>query len=234
MGVFESGFVPGCAYLISRYYKRRDFSIRYAAFFSAAVLAGAFGGFLAYAIEHMNKAGHYVSWRWIFIIEGCITIVGVILALFCIPSYPEDSTFLKPNEKAYLLSMLAKDARKSRPNHYSSLVIKECLFDPKIWLGTLAYFGADNAASSIVSFQPTILKSLGYTSAEAQIHTIPVYIVALFLAPHLSGKLNHRYGFLLFGAIFGIIGSSIELAVPLNSIAARYFGMFAIAASAYI
>jgi hypothetical protein len=42
---------------------------------------------------------------------------------------------LKPNEKAYLLSMLAKDAGKSRPNHYSSLVVKECLFDPKIWLG---------------------------------------------------------------------------------------------------
>ena len=44
----------------------------------------------------------------------------------------------------------------------------------------LAYFGADNAASSIVSFQPTILLSLGYSSSEAQIHTIPVYIVALF------------------------------------------------------
>jgi hypothetical protein len=36
--------IEGCAYLISRYYKRGDFSVRYAAFFSAAVLAGAFGG----------------------------------------------------------------------------------------------------------------------------------------------------------------------------------------------
>jgi hypothetical protein len=97
--------------------------------------------------------------------------------------------------------------------------------------------GADNAASSIVSFQPTILKSLGYTSAEAQIHTIPVYIVALcslLTCAYLSGKLNHRYGFLFFGAILGIIGWSIELAVPLKSISARYFGMFAITASAYI
>jgi uncharacterized membrane protein YfcA len=36
--------IKGCAYLIGRYYKRRDFSVRYAAFFGAAVLAGAFGG----------------------------------------------------------------------------------------------------------------------------------------------------------------------------------------------
>ncbi|PMD42708.1 putative MFS transporter, partial [Hyaloscypha variabilis F] len=236
MGVFESGFVPGCAYLIGRYYKRRDFSVRYALFFGAAVLAGAFGGFLAYAIEHMNKVGGYAGWRWIFIIEGCITIVGVVVALLCIPSYPEDSTFLKPEEKQYLLAMLKNDAGKSRPNHYSSLVIKECLLDPKIWLGTLAYFGADNAASSIVSFQPTILKSLGYSNAQAQVHTIPVYIVALcalLICAYVSGKVGHRYSFLMFAAAIGIIGWSIELA-QVKAVSARYFGMFAITASAYI
>ena len=59
----------------------------------------------------------------------------MVVALLCIPSYPEDSTFLKPEEKQYLLAMLKNDAGKSRPNHYSSLVIKECLLDPKIWLG---------------------------------------------------------------------------------------------------
>jgi hypothetical protein len=42
--IFAPTDFEGCAYLISRYYKRRDFSIRYAVFFSAAVLAGAFGG----------------------------------------------------------------------------------------------------------------------------------------------------------------------------------------------
>jgi hypothetical protein len=101
----------------------------------------------------------------------------------------------------------------------------------------LAYFGADNAASSIVSFQPTILKALGYSSAQAQIHTIPVYIVALCLlniAAFVSGKLFHRYGFILIGALIGIVGWSVELAVPIKSVGARYFGMFAITAGAYI
>ncbi|KAH8807937.1 major facilitator superfamily domain-containing protein [Xylogone sp. PMI_703] len=184
----------------------------------------------------MDKVGGYAGWRWIFIIEGCITVVCVIIGLLCIPGYPEDSTFLKPEEKRYLLAMLKKDAGPSRPNHYSYLVMKECLFDPKIWLGTLAYFGADNAASSIVSFQPTILKSLGYSNAEAQVHTIPVFIVALcslLICAYLSGKVGHRYGFLMFGSGIGIIGWSIELA-QVKAVSARYFGMFAITASAYI
>jgi hypothetical protein len=100
----------------------------------------------------------------------------------------------------------------------------------------LAYFGADNAVSSIVSFQPTILKSLGYSNSEAQIHTIPVYIVAmcaLLICAYLSGRLGYRYGFLVFGAAIGIIGWSIEIA-NVKSVSARYFGMFAITASGYI
>ncbi|RDW59959.1 hypothetical protein BP6252_13046 [Coleophoma cylindrospora] len=236
MGAFEAGFVPGCAYLISRYYKRLDFSVRYAAFFGASVLAGAFGDFLAYAIEHMDQVGSYAGWRWIFIIEGCITVVGVGIGFLFLPSYPEESTFLEAEEKEYLLAMLRNDLGKSRPNHYNIRVMKECLLDPKLWLGTLAYFGADNAASSIVSFQPTILKSLGYSNSDAQVHTIPVYIVAfcfLLLSAYLSDRLRLRYVFLVFGAAIGIVGWSIELA-QVKAVSARYFGMFAITISAYV
>jgi MFS family permease len=87
-----------------------------------------------------------------------------------------------------------------------------------------------------VSFQPTILKTLGYTNAEAQVHTIPVYIVALIsllICSYLSGRIGHRYGFLVFGAAVGIVGWAIEL-VQVKAISARYFGMFALTASAYI
>ncbi|KAF8860412.1 MFS general substrate transporter [Acephala macrosclerotiorum] len=237
MGCFEAGFVPGCAYLISRYYKRRDFTVRYALFFSAVALAGAFGGLLAFAIGNMEGVGGYAGWRWIFIIEGLMTVVTTLIGIFCIPDCPDKSTFLKPEEKAYLLSMLKADAGPSQPDHYNFIVMKECLLDPKIWLGMVAYFGADTAASSIVSFQPTILNGFGYSSAQAQVHTIPVYIVALVLlniTSYLSGKLRHRYSFLVFAALLGIVGWSVELAVPITSISARYFGIFAITACAYI
>ncbi|KUJ19372.1 MFS transporter [Mollisia scopiformis] len=237
MGCFEAGFIPGCAYLIGRYYKRRDFTVRYALFFSAIGLAGAFGGLLAYAIGHMKGVGGFSSWRWIFLIEGFMTVVATGIGIFCIPDYPENSIFLEADEKGYLLDMLRIDAGPSRPDHYNPLVMKECLFDPKIWLAMLCYFAADTSASSIVSFQPTILKGLGYSSAQAQVHTIPVYLVALVLSlitSYCSGKLRNRYGFLVLGSVLGIAGWKIELAVPIRWIGARYFGLFAITACAYI
>lgn len=43
-GICEAGFVPGAAYLIGSYYKRDEFLKRYAFFFGAATIAGAFNG----------------------------------------------------------------------------------------------------------------------------------------------------------------------------------------------
>jgi predicted MFS family arabinose efflux permease len=55
----------------------------------------------------MDGVGGYAGWRWIFIIEGLMTIIAAVIGFFVIPSYPEESTFLAPEEKTYLLQMLA-------------------------------------------------------------------------------------------------------------------------------
>jgi MFS family permease len=48
LGVAESGLFPGVVYYFSMWYKRRERQYRIALFFSAASLAGAFGGIFAY------------------------------------------------------------------------------------------------------------------------------------------------------------------------------------------
>ena len=48
---------------MSRYYKRYELQWRLNLFFSASILAGAFGGLLAYAIANMDGAGGYGAWR---------------------------------------------------------------------------------------------------------------------------------------------------------------------------
>ena len=88
MGVFEGGFVPGCAYLMSMYYKRHDFQKRFSLLWVAGLIAGAFGGLLAYALDHMRGLGGYEGWRWIFIIEGLLSIVAAIPAKFIIADWP--------------------------------------------------------------------------------------------------------------------------------------------------
>lgn len=69
LGLFEGGLFPGYAvffvvydlfssssvtYYLSLWYPRSMIALRVALFFSAATIAGAFGGLLAYALEHLD------------------------------------------------------------------------------------------------------------------------------------------------------------------------------------
>lgn len=48
LGITEGGLFPGVVFFLSMWYKRRERAVRVAFFFSAASVAGAFGGILAY------------------------------------------------------------------------------------------------------------------------------------------------------------------------------------------
>ncbi len=76
-------------YLIGMWYKRSEAQKRYSFFFNSTTLAGAFGGLLAAAIGNMDGLRGYKGWRWIFIIEGAITVFVSFFIYFLLPDFPE-------------------------------------------------------------------------------------------------------------------------------------------------
>ena len=64
LGIFEAGLGSGSVYLISMYYKRYELPWRLSLWYQASILAGAFGGLLAYAIAKMDGIRGYHGWRW--------------------------------------------------------------------------------------------------------------------------------------------------------------------------
>ncbi|CAF3715232.1 unnamed protein product, partial [Adineta steineri] len=90
LGAAESGLFPGAAFYLSSWYKRREFSWRLSILFSACALAGAFGGVLAFGIGHMRGIGGQEGWRWIFYIEGTVTVIVGVAAFFLINDFPSD------------------------------------------------------------------------------------------------------------------------------------------------
>jgi MFS family permease len=68
-----------------------------------SLAAGAFSGLLAYAIANMDGLGGYRAWRWIFIIEGLVSILAGVIAIFFTPDSPRSSQyFLSSDEIRYL------------------------------------------------------------------------------------------------------------------------------------
>lgn len=61
-------------------------SKRTAFFYSASMVAGAFGGLLAGAIiSGMEGMGGITGWRWLFIIEGIMTVTVALAAFTVLP-----------------------------------------------------------------------------------------------------------------------------------------------------
>lgn len=72
-----------------------------ALFFSAATLAGAFGGILARGISEMNGVGGIAAWAWIFILEGLLSILVSFTAYWVINDYPSTSVSLPSQLKQF-------------------------------------------------------------------------------------------------------------------------------------
>lgn len=66
LGVAEAGLFPGVAYYLTMWYCRTEIQLRQTLFFSAASIAGAFSGLLAFGIAKMDGLGGLEGWRWIF------------------------------------------------------------------------------------------------------------------------------------------------------------------------
>jgi MFS family permease len=78
-------------------------------FFTFGLLGPCFSGLLAYGIREMDGVQGKEGWRWIFILEGLITIVISFLVFWLVPKFPEKTKFLTTSEKEHLLETLRLD-----------------------------------------------------------------------------------------------------------------------------
>ncbi len=133
------------------YYRRYELQKRFNIFFCSAILAGAFSGvyllirrrlnsaklaqLLAYAIANMAGIGGYNGWRWIFIVEGLLTVVAAVVAKFFIADWPEKAKFLNLEERTLLLRRLAEDGEEGRMDRLDRKAKFRAFTDWKIYLG---------------------------------------------------------------------------------------------------
>ncbi|KAI4673168.1 uncharacterized protein J4E78_001675 [Alternaria triticimaculans] len=235
-GIAESAYISGAAYLIGAYYSKREYLTRYVFFCTAGIVAGAINGFVSSLIARMDVTAGYGAWRWIFIIEGCVTIFVSIACWPIVPPFPEQCKFLSPDEKALMLARIKADGGHVADDEISFKKALHFLKDWKIWTGVLMNIGVTENANSLANFQPTILKGLGYTATQAQVHTIPVYLVGAAFSvifAYMSEWLQRRYLFYVLGWAVLATGLIVEIVHPSNP-AVRYCGMFFIASGCYL
>ncbi|KAF5018232.1 hypothetical protein F66182_9795 [Fusarium sp. NRRL 66182] len=236
LGVFETGMFPGAFYLIGMWYRRNEAQRRYSFFFNSTTLAGAFGGLLAAAIGKMDGLRGYAGWRWIFILEGGLTVFVSLFFYFLLPDFPEQAKWLSPEEKHYVTARLRVDqghAGAERTTTFADAL--NVLKDYKIIIGGFMYFGLIVPAYGYAYFAPGIIRTYGYSPIETQLHSVPPWAAAFgfsLVIAFLSDKLRHRASFAIFAILVAIAGFATLLSVHDNH-KVQYGALFLVTMGAY-
>ncbi|KAH0613577.1 uncharacterized protein H6S33_005463 [Morchella sextelata] len=213
---------------LGSWYPRHALVFRFCLFFSAATLAGAFGGLLARGLVELDGTGGLEGWRWIFIVEGLITVVVAVCAYFWIQDSPESASFLSVADKKVLASILARDM-SGESQEFSWPETRAAFGEWKVWTSGIICVGIALPTFSFALFIPTIINGLGYTATRSQLMTVPPYVVAFFFTISvgwLSDRLKVRGIPLLIFTAVGIVGYTIQISVDHQKLNVKYFATF--------
>lgn len=228
LGLFEAGLFPGVNYYLSCWYKRSEFGIRAALFFSAASVSGAFGGLLAAAIAKMDGIGGKPAWAWIFILEGLATVIAGLASFWIIQDFPDTAKFLSEAERTVVVRRLQGDDQFSAAGEKLKMkYIWASLADWKTWISMIIYAGCDMPLYAFSLFLPSIIAQLGYSATPANLLTVPVYAFACIitcLVGFFADRYKHRGYFNLVFLSLGAAGYIILISS--KNAALSYFAVY--------
>lgn len=81
MGIFESGMYPALAITLTAFYTPTEQGVRFAYLYLSIGLSGGFGGLFAYLLLKLDNRAGLAGWRWLFIVEGILS-VAIAVALW--------------------------------------------------------------------------------------------------------------------------------------------------------
>ncbi|KAG7449317.1 MFS general substrate transporter [Guyanagaster necrorhizus] len=228
LGFVEAAFFPGALFLISKWYKRTELSQRTALLACGSLVSNAFGSLIASAIlDSMEGRLGYAAWRWLFFIEGSLTVIVAICAIFILPDFPETSFgWLTPAEQALAQRRMQEDHGSVEDEKKPVSGLQLALTDGKVWWLAIALI-AFNVSLSFNVFFPTLMSTLGYSTTITLLLCVPPWVFATVVAVCVSKHSDYtaeRFWHLSGSFLVGIFG--FLLAMSTMNVAARYVSLF--------
>ncbi|KAL9594425.1 MAG: hypothetical protein Q9219_007041 [cf. Caloplaca sp. 3 TL-2023] len=177
LGMSESAFFPLVIYYQTTFYRRGELASRLAIFYAAQSVASAFSGLLAFGVFQIHS-GSLAEWRYLFIIEGCCTILFSFFAFYYLPHSAPMARFLTQSEKELAYYRMQVDSSSVVNEKFN---LRQSLGIFKHWTSSLILaieICLGVPLQSVQLFLPQIVGRLGYNAVKTNLYTV---------APNVSG-----------------------------------------------
>ncbi|KFY87468.1 hypothetical protein V498_07168, partial [Pseudogymnoascus sp. VKM F-4517 (FW-2822)] len=237
LGFVEAPFFPGAILMLTSWYVKSELPFRIAILYAGNTVSNCFGGLIAAGVlARMEGVQGIRAWRWLFIIEGCLTIAVAMIAMVILPNYPKEAKWLTDEEREYAIWRIADEAAGLEDGEDGESVwvgALQALKDPKVYMLILLQFSLVTGMAYTYFF-PSIVSTLGYNKITTLLLTAPPYALAFFtsLGNSLhSGKTNERAFHIALPLAISMLGNI--LCITLTSTAGRYASMFLMTMGVY-
>ncbi|KAL2357010.1 pantothenate transporter liz1 [Cryomyces antarcticus] len=238
LGFVEAAYFPGCLFFLSSWYTRKELALRTATLYSGSLISGAFSGLIAAGITSgLDGVKGLRAWRWLFIIEGVVTIGIAMAAYLILPNFPRTTKWLTEEELQLAVWRLQEDIGtddwvSSEQQSFWHGMKLACL-DIKMWILMTMLFGIV-ASGSVTNFFPTVVKTLGYNNINSLLLTAPPYALAVittFANAWHADRTGERYFHVVLPLCVGVF--AFVLAAATTATAPRYAAMMLMVPGVY-
>ncbi|AEO69062.1 uncharacterized protein THITE_2119058 [Thermothielavioides terrestris NRRL 8126] len=206
LGLLEGGFIPDIVLWLSYFYTSRELPIRLSYFWTTLSLTTIITSLLAFALLHLRGVHGWAGWRWLFLVEGLITLSVGLASFFMMPaSAVQTKTWFRPKgwftdrEVAIVVNRVLRDDPSKGDMHNREAVtprrlwqvLKEFDLWPLYALGILCFIPQNPPGAYLT----LTLRTLGFDPFTTNLLTIPstvIHIFTLILLTRLSEWLNER------------------------------------------
>jgi MFS family permease len=104
----------------------------------------------------MDGVGNYAGWRWIFILEGILTVLVGVVAPFFMYDFPETAKFLTEEERQYVIHSLrsqtvghdlAREGVVEEQAKFRMKYVLDALTDWQIYVGLFSTYPSPSSPS---------------------------------------------------------------------------------------
>ncbi|OGM47179.1 putative allantoate permease [Aspergillus bombycis] len=230
VGLFESGFYPGIHYLLGSWYTPREIGKRAMVFWLAGSIGTLFSGFLqAAAYTNLNGVHGHAGWRWLFIIDGIITLPLALAGFLFFPNLPQDGkkTWWTTEEEHVLSVRRMEAVGRAGKEPWTVAKAKRIFLSWHTYLLPLLYIVWNNGYPQagmgywLKSFNTTPPPVPGTSFSVPQINNYPMVTTGIFVVVALSwgwlsdGCRGIRWPFIYAGAIITMIFCILLRQMPL-------------------